>query len=286
MRISRRLSGKFFGLVTAALAFVVAGSGIALADGIPQPWQWNFQPPATEIKADIVWMHEFLMYIVTAITIFVVGLLAYVCIRFSAKNNPVPDKFTHNVKIEVIWTVIPALILIVIGVPSVKLLYKEHHIPEAAMTLKVKGHQWYWSYEYPDHGNIAFDSYMIADEDIKPGQIRLLEVDNRVVVPAGKVVRVQLTGADVIHSWAVPALGVKKDTMPGRLNETWFKIEKPGVYYGQCSELCGVKHGFMPIVVEAVSEEDFEKWIDSAKEKFASDESAEPEFQTASSKPE
>lgn len=234
----------------------------------PTPWQMTFQPPATGVMSDIEWLHNFLMVIMFAVVAFVMFLLAYVCIRFNAKANPVPDKFSHNVFIEVLWTFIPIVLLIVIAIPSFKILNHSEHTPKADMTVKVVGYQWYWHYIYPDNGNFEFDSYMIQTKDLKPGQKRLLEVDNRVVIPVGKVVRFLTTGADVIHSFAVPAFGIKIDAVPGRTNETWVKVDKPGVYYGQCSELCGVNHGFMPIAVEAVSETEFEAWAASAKTKF------------------
>lgn len=257
---------KFFILsliLTATPAYAQEVLGYAL------PWEFKLLPAASPVKETIHHMHNFLMYVITIITIFVTILLAYTCIRFRAKANPVPSKTSHNTLIEVLWTIIPVIILVAIAIPSFKTLFEEGRIEKADMTLKVVGHQWYWSYEYPDQDNIKFDSYMIADKDLKPGDLRLLTVDNRVVVPVNKVVRVQVTGADVIHSWAVPSLGVKKDAVPGRLNETWFKVTKPGIYYGQCSELCGQLHGFMPIMVEAVTQEDFDKWVQAAKQKFS-----------------
>ena len=234
----------------------------------PMPWQMTFQPPATEVMENIEWLHHFLMVIMFSVVAFVMFLLAYVCIRFNAKANPIPNKFTHNVFIEVLWTFIPIVLLVVIAIPSFKILNFVENTPKADLTVKVVGYQWYWHYIYPDNGNFEFDSYMIPVKDLKPGQKRLLEVDNRIVIPAGKVVRFLTTGADVIHSFAVPAFGVKIDAVPGRTNETWVKVEKPGIYYGQCSELCGINHGFMPIAVEVVSEAEFEAWVVEAKKRF------------------
>ena len=201
--------------------------------------------------------------------IFVTFLLLYVAIKFNRKANPVPSTTTHNVVIEVIWTVVPILVLVIIAIPSFKLLYFAEDPPEAPeMTLKIIGHQWYWEYQYPDHHDILFDSYMLKEEDLKEGDYRLLAVDNEVVLPVDTVIRLQATSADVIHSWAIPAFGIKKDTVPGRINEAWVKITKMGTYYGQCSELCGIDHGFMPIKVRAVSKEDFAQWVKGAKKQF------------------
>jgi cytochrome c oxidase subunit 2 len=213
------------------------------------------------------------LWVITAITVVVLILLVYVCLRFSRKANPNPATFTHNAKVEFIWTVIPIIILVAIAIPSLRIHYNytdnQDIINNADVTLKAKGNQWYWSYEYPDEA-IAFDSYMKKDDSLLPGEPRLLAVDNPIVVPVGKVVRLQITGADVIHSWAMPAFGVKQDAVPGRLNETWFKATKEGIYYGQCSELCGKYHGFMPIEVHVVSEKTYKKWLQYAKHKFAS----------------
>lgn len=236
-------------------------AGQAMADGIPQPGQITFQPAASPVMEQIDSLHTFMLWIITAMTLLVMGLIGFICYRFSEKRNPVPSKTTHNTMLEVVWTGIPVLILFVIAIPSLKLLYFSDRIEEAEFTLKVVGHQWYWSYEYPDHGNFGFDSNMVEDKDLKPGQHRLLEVDKEVVVPVDANIRVLITAADVMHSWAVPALALKKDAVPGRLNETWFKVTRPGVYYGQCSELCGVRHAFMPIVIRAVSREEFNEWV-------------------------
>jgi cytochrome c oxidase subunit 2 len=235
---------------------------------LPEAWQIGFQEPATPVMEQIEWLHSFLMMVMSGIVIIVVFLLAFVCLRYNKWANPVPNKFSHNILIEVIWTIIPVIILIVIAVPSFRILHYVEHSPKADMTVKVVGYQWYWHYIYPDHGNFEFDSYMKQDKDLLPGEHRLLEVDNRIVIPAGKVVRFLTTAGDVIHSFAVPSFGIKIDAIPGRANEVWVKVDKPGVYYGQCSELCGANHGFMPIAVEVVPEEQFAIWVDEAKNRF------------------
>lgn len=236
----------------------------------PGPWQLDFQEAASPIMSEIHDFHNFLLLLTGAIVLFVLFLIIYVILRFNSKVNPIPARFTHNVAIEIIWTVIPIILLVVIAIPSFRILKMAEHIPPADMTIKVIGSQWFWTYEYPDHGDITFDSYMIPDDQIKPGQLRLLEVDNRIVVPQGATIKFLITAADVIHSFAVPALGLKTDAVPGRTNEAWTKIDKLGVYYGQCSEICGVNHGFMPIAIEVVTKEEFDKWIEHAKLKFAS----------------
>jgi len=234
----------------------------AYADGIARPWQLDFQEPASTVMEKLVWLHDgFLLYIITIITILVLVLMVYIAIRFNAKSNPVPSKTTHNVRLEVIWTVLPILILVAIAIPSVRIHSFMEQEVEGGITLKVTGYQWYWGYEYPDNGGVNFESRMVADKDLKEGEPRLLTVDNAVVVPVNTKVRVQTTGADVIHAWAIPAFGIKRDAVPGRLNETWFEATKEGRYYGQCSELCGVNHGFMPIVVDVVSKEKFDAWV-------------------------
>lgn len=236
----------------------------------PHPWQMGFQESASPIMAELHSFHNFLLIISTIIVAFVFFLIIYVLIRFNARSNPTPSQFTHNATIEVIWTVIPIIILIIIAIPSFRILKMAETTPTADMTIKVVGSQWYWTYSYPDHGNFEFDSYMIQDADLKPNQLRLLEVDNRIVVPEGTTIKFLVTASDVIHSFAIPSLGLKTDAVPGRTNESWTKIDKKGVYYGQCSELCGVNHGFMPIALEVVSKEDFQKWLENAKIKFAS----------------
>jgi cytochrome c oxidase subunit 2 len=245
-------------------------NGLAI-QGHAHDWQLYFQEPASEIMQHLYNLSGGLHIIAAIISVFVLILLGIVVVRFNEKRNPTPSKTSHNTVIEILWTTIPILILVAIAIPSLRLHYKMAYVEQPEMTLKVTGYQWYWNYTYPDHGNFSFDSYMIKDADIKPenGEIRLLSTDNKVVIPVDTTVRVLMTAADVIHAWALPAMGVKKDAVPGRLNETWFRATKEGVYYGQCSELCGVNHGFMPIEVHVVSKEAFAAWVEQAKAKYA-----------------
>ena len=271
----KQIVSRLFYTVLLAAAWLQTGPSFAQSG--PQPWQMNFRPSATPVMDDIIDFHNLLLVIEVLIVLFVLGLMVYICVKFNAKANPVPSKTTHNAFLEVVWTVIPIIILIVITVPSVKLLVFMDKAPKekVEMTLKVIGHQWYWSYEYPDAGNLAFDSNIIPDEEIdaSKGQIRLLEVDNRIAIPVDTTIRVLMTSEDVLHNWAVPAFGIKMDTVPGRINESWIRVPaaRAGVYRGQCSELCGVNHGYMPIVIEAKSKQDFAKWLDKAKKEFAND---------------
>ena len=235
----------------------------------PKDWQLGFQKSVTSVMDDLVFMHDYILLpIITAISVFVLFLILYAVWKFRASKNPNPTKTSHNTLLEVLWTVIPCLILVVIAIPSFKLLYKQDVIPKADITIKAIGYQWYWGYEYPDQ-KIAFEASMIETKDLKPGQPRLLATDKHVVVPVNKVVKVLITANDVLHAWALPAFGVKRDAVPGRINETWFKAEKEGIFYGQCSELCGIKHAFMPITVEVVSEEKYKEWVEMAKVKYA-----------------
>jgi cytochrome c oxidase subunit 2 len=253
---------------------VVGGAGAAVAaaatTGQPQPWEIGLQAAATPVMEDVAWFHDFLLWIITAIVLFVLGLLIVVMVRFNARANPVPSRTTHNTAIEVVWTIVPVLILVTIAVPSFRLLFYQMKVPAADVTVKATGKQWFWSYSYPDQ-KFEFDSLMVQDKDLKPGEPRLLAVDNPMVVPVNKVVRVLVTGADVIHSFSVPSFGVKVDAIPGRVNETWFKAEHEGMYYGQCSQLCGRDHAFMPIAVRVVSEGEYAAWLESAKKKYALD---------------
>ena len=221
----------------------------------------------------IIEFHNFIFIIEVSIVVLVLVLMGYIIIRFNSKSNPVPSKTTHNTILEVAWTAVPLLLVIIIAVPSLKLLYYADRIEEGEMTLKVIGNQWYWSYEYPDHGAFAFDSIIIEDENLEPGQPRLLSVDNSVVLPAETNIRLLFTSADVIHNWAVPSLGLKLDAVPGRVNESWVRINSEGDYYGMCSELCGVNHGFMPVHIKAVSKADFAAWAEQAKQEFAGENS-------------
>lgn len=232
----------------------------------------NLQAGVTPVMDDIIWFHHFLLWIIVAITLLVMTLLLVVIVRFNARRNPVPSRTTHNTLIEMVWTVVPVLILVTIAVPSFRLLFYELKVPPADLTVKATGKQWFWSYSYPDQ-KIEFDSLLVQDKDLKPGQPRLLTVDNELVVPVNKVVRVLVTGADVIHSFSVPSFGIKIDAVPGRINETWFKAEREGTYYGQCSQLCGRDHAFMPIAVHVLSEKDYAAWLATAKKKFSADNS-------------
>ena len=258
---------KFYLGVAAALSF--AGlAGVAHAEG-PENWQLGFDPAASPTMERITDFHNLLLVIITLITIFVLGLLLYVMYRFSEKRNPTPTRTTHNTTIEVLWTVIPVVILVLVAIPSFKLLYYADRAEDAEMTIKVIGHQWYWSYEYPDHGNFTFDALMVATEDLQPGQNRLLDTDNVVVLPVNTKIRLLITAGDVLHSFALPAMGVKLDAVPGRINETWMEITREGTFYGQCSEICGTGHSFMPISIKAVSKEAYAEWVEQAKQEFA-----------------
>lgn len=241
--------------------------------GAANPWQTYYQEPQSPVMKALQPLHDGMFITITLITLFVLGLLVFIVLRFNKRANPKPQTFTHNKTVEVIWTVIPILILVGIAIPSLRIHYQYYNnetiISNPDLTIKVVGHQWYWSYEYPEQ-NIAFDSNITAEKDLPEGAPRLLEVDNPIVVPVGKVVRVQLTAADVMHAFALPAFGIKKGAIPGRLNETWFTAEKEGIYYGQCSILCGKLHGYMPIKVVVVSQEKFDQWVAGAKLKFAS----------------
>ena len=250
----------------------------------PKNWQLGFQDSASQGMTEIVSFHNnILLPVIIAISVFVLFLMIYVCIRFRASKNPNPSKTTHNVAVEVLWTLIPCLILIVMAVPSFKILYKQDTIPKADVIVKAIGYQWYWGYEYPDE-NIIFESYMIKEDELKENQPRLLTVDNEVVVPVNKVVKVLITANDVLHAWALPSFGVKRDAVPGRINETWFKAEKVGTYYGQCSELCGIQHAFMPITVRVVTDEEYAIWLAEAKMKFANEPITENEYKKLASK--
>lgn len=234
----------------------------AFAQGQAVDWQIGFQPPASPMKEKMEGFHNhLLMPVITITTIFVMGLLLYVIVRFNEKSNPKPSKTTHNTMLEVIWTLVPVLILVAIVIPSMQMLYYVDRTHDAEMTLKITGYQWYWGYEYPDQGGVNFLANLVPEAELKEGQPRLLATDNAVVLPVDTNIRILVTASDVLHAWAVPAFGVKMDAVPGRLNETWVKIDKEGTYYGQCSELCGTNHGFMPIEVHAVSKEEFAAWV-------------------------
>ncbi|HEY4921334.1 MAG TPA: cytochrome c oxidase subunit II [Xanthobacteraceae bacterium] len=275
MRVTSRI---FVAALLAVMA--IAGAGAAWAGlGQPTPWEIGPQESATTVMDDIVSFHTVLVWVITLIAGFVLALLLIVIVRFNARANPTPRRTTHNTVLEVAWTVIPVVILLFIAIHSFKSLFFQLNTPPADVTVKVTGKQWFWTYNYPDNGKFEFDSLMLKDDerkalldkDPKADAPRLLAVDNQMVVPVNKVVRVLVTGADVIHSFAVPSFGIKIDAIPGRINETWFKAEREGVYYGQCSELCGRDHAFMPIAVRVVSEQAFAAWIEEAKKKFASE---------------
>ncbi|HUZ73942.1 MAG TPA: cytochrome c oxidase subunit II [Stellaceae bacterium] len=265
-------AGSRFKGACLSLLVALAAMPAALADTIeqPLPWQMGMQPAASPVRQHIDALHDELLVIITLITLFVLGLLLYAIVRFNAKRNPVPSKTTHAPLIEVIWTVVPILILVSIAIPSFKLLYYMDKAANPAMTVKVTGHQWYWSYQYPDQGGLSFDSNILSDaDDVKNGDPRLLGVDNPVVVPVNTVIRILVTSTDVIHSWFMPSMGVQEYAVPGRTNESWMSVNHVGRYFGQCNQICGVNHSFMPIEIEAVSKADFEKWVAAAKKKFA-----------------
>jgi cytochrome c oxidase subunit 2 len=265
---------------------VLATEGAALAGyGQPTPWQLGLQQSASPVMDDIIWFHDRLLYIIAGITAFVLALLVVVMVRFNASSNPVPSRTTHNTWLEIAWTVLPIVILISILVPSLRILFLQLNLPEIDLTVKATGKQWYWTYSYPDNGKFEFDSLMLKDGERKSDQPRLLAVDNDMVVPVNKNIRVITTGTDVIHAFAVPSFGIKIDAIPGRINETWFRATREGVYYGQCSELCGKDHAYMPIAVRVVSEQVFAAWVEEAKRKYAREESLPPTNVTAAAAP-
>jgi cytochrome c oxidase subunit 2 len=267
-------------IVTSVIVW--AGFADSAVAGGPKNWQIGFRPPASPTAEEIFWFSDFILLpVITAIVVFVTGLLVYVMWRFSEKRNPTPSKTTHNTAIEVLWTAVPVMILFVIAIPSFKLLYFADSIQEADMTLKATGRQWYWNYQYPDHGGFEFDAYMVADEDLQEGQERLLDTDNPVVLPVETNIRLLITASDVLHAFALPAMGIKLDAVPGQVNETWVRINQEGTYYGQCSELCGTGHSYMPITIKAVSKAEFERWITQAKEDFAAEDSVNDDLRVA-----
>jgi cytochrome c oxidase subunit 2 len=271
---------KVFSRLTAIAVIagvLLASAGVAFAGlGHPSPWQMDLQGSATPVMDEISEFHYFLLWVTGVISVFVLALLLIIIVRFNARANPTPSRTTHNTPIEILWTVIPVIILAVIAIPSFRLLFVELDVPHPDLTIKATGKQWFWSYAYPDNGNFEFDSLMVQTKDLKPGEPRLLTVDNEVVVPMNKVVHVLVTGADVIHSFTVPSFGIRIDAVPGRMNETWFKATKTGMFYGQCSELCGKDHSFMPIAVHVMSESDFNAWVAQAKQKFSAENGVPP----------
>ena len=262
-------AGRKIAFAFCAMLLWALSGGVAFADQ-PHEWEFGMQTPATPITERIYNFHNELLVIIFAISLFVFGLLIYIMVRFNHRAHPVPSRTTHNTVIEVLWTVIPVLILVTIAIPSFKLMYYMDRVPDSKMTIKVTGHQWYWEYTYPDNGNIDFNSNLIADKDLKPGEPRLLDVDNPLVIPVDTTIRVQVAGSDVIHSWFVPSFGVQEYAVIGRLNEAWMRVPHPGTYYGECNQICGVNHAFMPIKVVVLSQDDFQKWLSDAKTKFSS----------------
>lgn len=277
------LNGKRHMLTRGALAAAAAtpailwaGFALAQVEGKPTPGGLGLPNMVTPVGVETQQFYNIvLMPIISFIALFVLGLLAYVVYRFNEQANPIPSKLTHNTPLEIVWTLIPVLILLFISVPSMRLLAHQVEIPEASVTIKVTGNQWYWSYKYPEDqgGGFGFDQMLIPESELKPGDIRLLSVDNEALVPVNEVVAVQLTSSDVIHAFGVPSFGVRMDAIPGRLNQTWFKVEKEGVYYGQCFFICGKDHAYMPIVIRAVSREKYDAWLAESKQKFSAAES-------------
>ena len=273
-------SNVFYKLFLSILLFIIPLFALGLDNfndleviGKPEYGGINFQPAVTELARDILWLDNFLLIIITLISLFVIILLAIVFFRFNKKSNPEPANFTHHSTLEITWTLVPTAILVVIGAFSLPMLFKQLHIPEYDITIKATGNQWYWSYEYPD-SEISFDSFMLTKEELSyhgySDDEYLLATDNPVIVPVGSVVRMQVTGADVLHAWKIPAFGVHLDAVPGRLNEGWYKVDKEGTYFGQCSELCGLNHSYMPIVVKAVTKEKYKRWLEQATIEFSS----------------
>jgi len=282
MLVFKRLTAVAVTICVLMAGLIASPAAAWAGDGKPSEWQINFQQSATPVMDDIVRFHTGLLYTIVAIAGFVLVLLVIVMVRFNARSNPTPSRTTHNTMLEVAWTTIPVVILVAIAVPSFRLLFLQLNTPQADLTVKATGKQWYWTYNYPDNGKFEFDSLMIRDKDkLRADQPRLLGVDNEMVVPVNKTVRVLTIGAEVIHAFAVPSFGIKIDAIPGRINETWFKATREGIYYGQCSELCGKDHAFMPIAVRVVSEQAFATWVDEAKKKWAHDDSAPTNFAAA-----
>jgi cytochrome c oxidase subunit II len=266
--LTRKWAARAVLVAMPAMLVTAAQAAVAWA-AEPRPWQLGFQPAATPVEARLESFNNMLLVIIGLITVFVLGLLLYVIVRFHHRRHPVPTTTSHNTVIEITWTIVPVLILVIIAIPSFKLMYYMDRVHNPGMTIKVTGHQWYWSYEYPDQGGLAFDSNLVQEANLKPGQPRLLTVDNPLVVPADTDIRVLITSTDVMHLWFVPSFGVQEYAIIGRVNETWFRVEHPGIYRGQCDQLCGINHAFMPIEVRAVAKDDFQRWLADAKKKFA-----------------
>ena len=267
VRMTTAITRKVAAGVCAGLGAMLLG--VSAFSDQHQPWQLGMQDPATPITERIHHFHNELLVIIFAISLFVFGLLLFIMVKFNARSHPVPSRTTHNTLIEVLWTVVPVLILVTIAIPSFKLMYYMDRVPDSKMTIKITGHQWYWEYSYPDNGNIDFNSNLIADKDLKPGDKRLLEVDNPLVIPEKTNIRVQVAGSDVIHSWFVPSFGFQEYAVVGRLNEAWINVDHAGTYYGECNQICGVNHAFMPIKVVVMNQADFDKWVAQAKTAYA-----------------
>jgi cytochrome c oxidase subunit II len=257
-------------LLAVVVGFIISLSAVPFAwaqdaVGAPRPWEMGMQRSFGPIKDRIIELNDLVLVIITVITLFVGGLIVWVMIRYNSQRNPVPSQTSHNTIIEILWTVIPVLILVVIAIPSFRLIYYQDRTPDPDMTIKVTGHQWYWEFTYPDQGNIDIESRYIHDEDLKPGQLRLLAVDNQVVIPVNKKIRILTNSTDVIHSFFIPSLGVQRYAIPGRTIETWLEADQVGTFYGECNQICGQDHSRMPISVKAVSEADFKTWVEAAK---------------------
>jgi cytochrome c oxidase subunit 2 len=276
MVLMKRTFLKFLAAVLLAPALLL-GAGRAAHAQAPTPWEIGMQPAFSPVKADIIRLHSLVLFIITIITVLVGVLLLWVMYRYNAKKNPVPSRTSHNTILEVAWTLLPVLILVVIAIPSFRLVFYEDRTNDADLTVKATGHQWYWEYTYPDKGNLDFNSNYIPDDQLKPGQLRLLEVNNELVVPVNKNIRVLTNSGDVIHSWFVPSLGVQRYAIPGRTIETWFRATQPGTYYGECNQICGTNHSRMPIVVHVVSEQEFDAWVVKAKTEFSDASPAAPD---------
>jgi cytochrome c oxidase subunit II len=262
MQLTKRRFAVWF--LTAISSLVGLASHPVLAQA-PRDWEMGMQPAFSPMKQEIIDLHDLVLVIITIITLFVGVLLAWVCFRYSEKRNPVPSQTAHHTGLEIAWSVIPVLILVVMAIPSFRLIYYLDRTPNPDMTIKVTGHQWYWEYSYPDEGNVDIESRYIADEDLKPGDLRLLSVDNQLVIPAGKKIRILTNSADVIHSFFIPSLGAQRYAIPGRTIELWLEADKPGVYYGECNQICGQNHSKMPIAVHAVTDAEFKSWVTQAK---------------------
>ncbi len=269
MQVPRRLLAALTLFLIVPLMFPDGAAAQTGAVGAPKPWEMSMQAAYSPIKERIIDLHHLVLIIITVITLFVGGLLVWVMLRYNSRRHPVPSRTSHNTILEIAWTVIPVLILVVMAIPSFRLIYYQDRTPDPDMTIKVTGHQWYWEYSYPDQGNLDIESRYVHDEDLKPGQLRLLAVDNQLVIPVGKKIRVLTTSTDVIHSFFIPSFGVQRYAIPGRTIETWMEASVPGVFYGECNQICGQDHSRMPISVRAVSEADFKTWVEQTKKSAA-----------------